>query len=148
MSASIVCGVTATRSGRDAALLAKALSERLGVRLVLAHAIDMPGDANESVTARQQKQGAERALGELAGELGLTQVQTRIGFADPVDLLARVAADESAALIVIGSAERGVLARRLRSRLACRLASESATPVVVAPPQTRPRRAQRLASTV
>jgi|SRR5581483_9186593 len=144
MSATIVCGVTDTSSGRDAALLAKALSDRLGLTLILVHAIDMPGDAGESVSARQHRQGAERTMADVARQLGLDAVQSRIGCGDPADLLAGVAAREAAAMIVIGSSERGLMARRLRSRPARRLAASGAVPVVVAPPQTRPRRSERL----
>src|SRR3954454_24093594 len=56
MYGTIVCGFTETPEARAAAQLAAALAGRLGLRLVLVH-----------VSFRH---GAERAIGDLASELG------------------------------------------------------------------------------
>lgn len=146
MAETIVCGVTDTREGRDAAQLGRALSERLGLRLVLAHAVDVPRGAQESVTGRQQRSGAERLLAGIADRLdGGDEVATRVEFGDPAELLAWIAAEERAAMIVLGSRARGILRSRLRCGLARTLRAASPVPVLVAPPQTRTRSGQRLA---
>lgn len=146
MVGTVVCGVTDTREGRDAAQLAKALSDRLGLRLVLAHAIDLPRGAQDSLTGRQQRRGAEHALAEIARDLGDgDEVALRIELGEPAELLAWIAAEERAAMIVLGSRAHGLLRRRLRSRLARSLRAVTPVPVLVAPPQTRKRSAQRLA---
>jgi len=59
MAGAILCGVTDSREGRDAAQLADALSARLGLRLVLAHVVDgIPVGAEESLTALQGREAA------------------------------------------------------------------------------------------
>ena len=146
MQGTIVCGVTDTREGRDAAQLGRALSERLGLRLVLAHAVDVPRGAQESLTGRQRRRGAEQALAEIADGLdGRDEVATRVAFGDPAELLAWIAAEERAAMIVLGSRAQGLLRRRLRCRLARTLRAATPVPVLVAPPQTRKRSGHRLA---
>jgi hypothetical protein len=63
MAGTILCGVTDSPEGRDAAQLADALSARLGLRLVLAHVVDgIPVAAEESLTALQGRK--RRALAE------------------------------------------------------------------------------------
>jgi nucleotide-binding universal stress UspA family protein len=61
------------------------------------------------------------------------------------DALARVAAEEGADLIVIGSRATGLGNRKLRCTLARDLEAATAVPVVVAPPTTRKRTDHRLA---
>src|SRR5207302_8867617 len=71
MGGTILCGVTDSSDGRAAAQLAVALGERLGLRLVLAHVVDVPAGSEESVTARKGQAGAERSLEAIAREIGL-----------------------------------------------------------------------------
>jgi hypothetical protein len=74
MAGTILCGVTASPEGRDAAQLADALSARLGLRLVLAHVVDgIPVGAEESLTALQGRKGGERLLTAITRELGHDQ---------------------------------------------------------------------------
>jgi nucleotide-binding universal stress UspA family protein len=61
------------------------------------------------------------------------------------DALARVAAEEGADLIVIGSRPAGLGNRKLRCTLARELEAATPIPVVVAPPTTRKRANHRLA---
>ena len=141
----VVCGVTETPDGRSAAELAGALGMRLGLRLVLVHVVDgVPPGTHESLSARQRQTGAERALEEIARELG-DGTEKRIMLGSRAEALAQVAAEEGADLVVLGSRPAGFGNRKLRSTLARELEAVTPIPVVVAPPATRKRAEQRLA---
>jgi nucleotide-binding universal stress UspA family protein len=144
MSGTIVCGVTVSDEGRAAAQLAGALSERLRLRLVLAHVVDVPPGAGESLTARQGISGAERALAELVEDIG-GDAEARIVVGPRAERLAQVADEEGADLIVLGSRKGGLRGGRLRCTLAQELEAATPAPIVIAPPQTRRRAEQRLA---
>lgn len=144
MGGTVLCGVTASPEGRGAAQLAGALSNRLGLRLVLAHVVEVHPTAHESLTARQGEIGGERALEGIARDLGLSDAEIRVELGDRAERLAVVAAEEGADLIVLGSQTGGFRGRRLRCTLAGELELAISTPVVIAPPQTRPRGQQRL----
>ena len=130
MYGTVVCGFTETPEARAAAQLAAALAERLGLRLVLVH-----------VSFRH---GAERAIGELADELG-GHVEARVVSGNRADGLASVAADEGADMIVLGSRPRGARGRQLCCALARELEAVTDVPVLIAPPATRARSGRRLA---
>jgi nucleotide-binding universal stress UspA family protein len=144
MGGTVLCGVTATSEGRGAVQLAGALSDRLGLRLVLAHVVDVHPTAHESLTARQGEIGAARAVQGVARDLGLREVGIRVVMGHRAEQLAWVAAEEGAEMIVLGSRAGGFRDRQLRCRLAGELESETSVPVVIAPPQTRPRGQRRL----
>jgi nucleotide-binding universal stress UspA family protein len=59
--------------------------------------------------------------------------------------LAQLAAEEGADLIIVGSGGDGRLRFRSGSKFASELESATSCPVVIAPPQTRPRSELRLA---
>jgi len=145
MGGTILCGVTDSSEGRGAAQLADALSDRLGLRLVLAHVVDVHPTAHESLTARQGAIGAARALEGVARDLGLTDVEIRIVLGDRAGQLGELADEEEADLIILGSRTGGFRDRQLSCRLAVELESKTSTPVVIAPPQTRPRSQRHLA---
>jgi nucleotide-binding universal stress UspA family protein len=141
----LVCGVTETPDGRDAAELARALGARLGLRLVLVHVVDgVPAGTHESLSARQRQAGAERTLEAIARETG-DGTEKRVMVGSRAEALARVAAEEGADLIVIGSRRAGLGNRKLRCTLARDLEAATPIPVVVAPPTTRKRSDHRLA---
>jgi nucleotide-binding universal stress UspA family protein len=140
----IVCGIVDTEQARDAAGLAAALGERLGLRLVLVSAVDATPGGDASVTARQQQDGARRLLGELAGSAG-GDAEGRIVVGEPAEGIARVAAEEGADLIVLGSRPGGLGGRKLRCGLAAALEAVTPVPVLIAPPATRRRSGRRLA---
>lgn len=146
MGGTTLCCVTDSSEGRAAAQLAGALSERLGLRLVFAHVVDVPPGSEESLTARQGQAGAERALAAIARETGLPSgTESRVVIGDRADRLAWIAAEEGADLIVLGSRASGFRGRKLGCTLARELEAVTPTPVVVAPPQTRKRNRRRLA---
>jgi nucleotide-binding universal stress UspA family protein len=144
MRGTIVCGVTDSDEGRGALVVAAELSQRLGLRLVLAHIadgiapLDVNGEGSESVTTRADRQGAARLVARLAAEHGVGgSAEQRSAVGDPAALLGQIAAEEAADLIVVGSRARGRLRRSLESRLARQLETETAMPVLIALPRTR-----------
>jgi nucleotide-binding universal stress UspA family protein len=142
MRGTIVCGVTDSEAGRGALALATELSERLGLRLVLVHVadgiapLDVNGASSESVSPTDGKE-AERLVARLAAEHGVAgNAEWRSAVGDPAALLGRIAAEEAADLIVVGSRTRGRLRRGLESGLARQLETETPVPVLIAPPRT------------
>ena len=143
MRGTILCGVTDSEGGRGALALAAELSERLGARLVLAHVadgiepLDVNGECSESVTTRAGREGAARLVARLAAEHGIADgAEQRSAVRDPAALLAQIAAEEGADMIVVGSRVRGRLRPGLESRLARQLETATPVPVVIAPPRT------------
>jgi nucleotide-binding universal stress UspA family protein len=137
----LVCAVTEAEESGQALALGAELSERLGLRLVLAHTVDgIAGPANgdgESVTMKASRQGAERRLAHLAREHGVDdRAERRVVVGEPAALLGQLAAEEGADVIVVGARSRG-WGRRLECRLADELESETPVPVLIAPPRSR-----------
>src|SRR5438445_232438 len=108
MQGTMVCGVSDSNEGRAALELAVALSERLGLRLVLAHVADgIPstgdGDGGESVSMKADRQGGARLLARLAAKYGVVDsAERREAVGEPAALLGQIAAEEAADLIVVG----------------------------------------------
>jgi nucleotide-binding universal stress UspA family protein len=139
MRGTIVCGVSDSEGGRNALRLAADLSERFGARLVLMHVAAGVGavGGEEGLTAAYGRQGAERLLAGLVAEFGLDASQRRWAVGDRVGLLATMAAEEAADLIVVGSRPGRLIRRGLRSSLATKLGTQTPIPVLVAPPRAR-----------
>jgi nucleotide-binding universal stress UspA family protein len=146
MAGTIVCGVKDSEEGRAALAMAVELSERLDLRLVLAHVAEgiapesMGGaaDGGESLTMKNNRQGAVRLLARLAGEYGVaTSADRREAVGDPASLLGQIAAEEAADLILLGARPRGRLRRGLESKLAEEIGGATDLPVLIAPPRRR-----------
>jgi nucleotide-binding universal stress UspA family protein len=141
MRGTLLCAVSDGEESADALELSAQLSDRLGLRLVLAHAangINTIDDEDESVTMRANREGAERRLTELARAHGLAgRAERRVAVGEPAALLGQIAAEEAADMIVVGAPARG-WRKRLESRLADELGAETPVPVVIAPPRTHP----------
>ena len=143
MHGTLVCAVTDGTENDDAVAQAAALSERLGLRLVLAHVADgiapLGNGDGESITMRGDRSAAERRLEELARNHDLDEsAERRVAVGDPTALLGQIASEEAADVIVVGARTRGWWRRGLESRLAQELESETPVPVLIAPPRTRP----------
>jgi nucleotide-binding universal stress UspA family protein len=117
----IVCDVTDLLEGYSAAQFGRAIAARLGLRVVLA-AVDV------------------RPSEDFGGD-----VELRLAGGDHAEALARVAAEEGADLIIVGSRAVGFGGRNLRCSLAKDLEAATPVPVLVAPPATRRRSDRRLA---
>jgi nucleotide-binding universal stress UspA family protein len=144
MRGTLVCGLTDGEDAVGTVGLAVELSQRLGMRLVLAHvaegfAANIDGvDVEESVTMKGNRVGAERLLGQLAADHGVTETaERRIAIGEPATLLGQIAAEEAADLILVGSREQGWPRRGLDSRLAAQLEAETPVPILIAPPRNR-----------
>ena len=147
MRGTLVCGVSDYEDGRQALETAVELSDRLGLRLVLAHVSNGIGslggdlDGTESVSMKANREGAARLLDRLATEYGVVdRAERRSGTGDAAVVIGQIAAEEAADLIVIGAKKRGVLGRAVKSRLAEQLGSETPVPILIAPPRRRARR--------
>jgi nucleotide-binding universal stress UspA family protein len=135
MNGTILCGVDDSQSARDALQLAAALSERLRVRLVVAHVVSRKlTDEPERLVSRWVAEAASSA-----------QADVRVAVGDRAGRLAQIAAEEGADLIIVGSGRESRLRLRTGRVLASELESTTTCPVVIAPPQTRPRSQLRLA---
>jgi nucleotide-binding universal stress UspA family protein len=144
MQGTVVCGVTDTDEGRQALATAVEVSDRLGLRLVLTHVAEGIAASNghlesdESVTMKGDREGAARLLTRLAAEYDVAErAECRVAVGDAGSLLGQIAAEDAADLIVVGARTRGRLRRRLESRLAERLETETPVPVLIAPPPLR-----------
>lgn len=136
----IVCAVDESRGGVEALRVASQLSSTLDLRLVLAHVA--PGyrlaGGGTGATPRARAD-AEQLLERVSAEAGLeSEPDRRAEAGDRAQTLARVAAEEAAALLVVGSRSQGHARRRLLSGLAAELNATAPCPVLVVPP--RPRR--------
>ena len=129
MGGTIVCDVTDPLAGRSAAEFAAALASRLGLRVVLASV--------------QAGNGPER-LPSVVGEVGI-EVEARVAQGDHAETLARVAAEEGADLVIVGSRAVGFGRRKLLCAVVRDLEAATSVPVLVAPPLTRKRSERRLA---
>jgi nucleotide-binding universal stress UspA family protein len=137
MGGTIVCCVSDTAEGRGALELGIGLSERLQLRLVLAHVADGVSSSADAPAGGRSEVARERAaalLDRLADEYSVADsVETREGVGDEAALLARIAAEEAADVILVGARSRGRLRRGLDTSLADQLESETSVPVVIAP---------------
>jgi nucleotide-binding universal stress UspA family protein len=146
MAGTIVCGIKDAFEGRAAAQVASALGQRLDLRIVLVHALTgLTPDSQKSLTAQQLRTNAKRALEKITHEAGVPGgPEIRVEFGDRAELLAQVAAEEGADLIVLGARTGGFRRRQLRCSLARELEAATPVPVMIAPPQTRRRSERRL----
>jgi nucleotide-binding universal stress UspA family protein len=122
--------------------LAAEVSERLSLRLVLAHVVEGIAslDGDESVTTKGSHEGAARLVARLAAEHGLAdRAEQRSAVGDTATLLGQIAAEEAADVILVAARSRGPLRRGFECGLADRLESATPVPVVIAPPRTRRR---------
>lgn len=129
----LVCGVEDSPEAAEALRVATRLSRATGLRLVVVHVEDTIGPGSAFRTAAQQhgRQLLDRVLTQQALSRG---VDTRVEVGPPAEELARVAAEEAATLILLGSPSRHCWRpRRQMSRLTAELAATAGCPVAVVP---------------
>jgi nucleotide-binding universal stress UspA family protein len=136
--ATIVCGIDDSPGAVEAVRVARALSTGFDVRLVLAHVASgwAASGADESLTTTEARQGGTRLLERAAREHGL-EAEQRVEVGEAAEALSRIAAEEGATMIVVGSRRHGRRQPKLRSALARDLAATAPCPVVVVPPPPR-----------
>ena len=142
MRGTVLCGIDDVDAGRGALELAGEVSEKLGLRLVVAFVVDgiprVGRDGDEGATTRDDRPHAARLVTRLLAEHDLSdRAERRSAVGDPLALLSQIAAEEGADMIVVGSRARGRLRRGLESRLADLLETATPLPVLIAPPPRR-----------
>jgi nucleotide-binding universal stress UspA family protein len=134
--ATILCGIDDSPAAFEALRVANVLSTEVDARLVLAHAAaGWTAATNESRTAKQARQGGNRLLERAAREHN-PQAERRVEVGEPAEALARIAAEEAAILIIVGSPRRRWRGRK-RSGLPADLVATASCPVMVVPPPSR-----------
>jgi nucleotide-binding universal stress UspA family protein len=136
----ILCAVDESPGAAEAIAVAAGLSKGLGLRLVLAHVVDGYRRTNGVDTDRLQAHRAGQLLLErVACEHGLQRgADRRAEVGDRASELSRIAGEEAAVVIVVGSRVRYRRRPSRMSRLSAELSSTAPCPVLVVPP--RPRR--------
>jgi nucleotide-binding universal stress UspA family protein len=131
----IVCGVDESPGAAEAIEVAAALSSGLGLRLVLAHVVDgyRPASGVGTGGARGER-GGQRLLERVAREHSFERgADRRVEVGDRVSELSRIAGEEVAVVIVVGSGGRYRRGRGRLSRLSVELSSTAPCSVVVVP---------------
>jgi nucleotide-binding universal stress UspA family protein len=129
----LVCAVDDSPESAEALRVAARLSQDGDLRLVVVHVEDTVGAGSDL------RQGAHergwRLLDRLLAGQGLNGgVDRRVEAGAPAKELARVAAEEAASLILVGSRRRRWWRGRGMSRLTADLSATAGCPVVVVPP--------------
>jgi nucleotide-binding universal stress UspA family protein len=136
----ILCAVDGSPGAAEAVTVAAGLSKDLGLRLVLAHVADSQRAMTTVGACRVQAQEqGQQLLDRLVHQHsldGATDRRSETG--DRASELSRIAGEEAAAVIVVGSRSQSRRRRSLMSRLTAELRAIAPCPVVVVPP--RPRR--------
>ena len=133
----IIAGVEDSPRSRDAVAFARQLADATGAQIILAAAYPHARIPSRAISAdfdARLHADAERTLEALREEAGDGVVQTRaIRDPSPARALHQLAAGENAALVVVGSSERGEAKRVLAGTTADRLLHGSPCAVAVVP---------------
>lgn len=132
----IICAIEATPEADEALRAAVRLSRDARLRLVLVHVEESAGTdpAGRSAAQRRGRQLLERAAASQGVE---GEADLRVELGEPARSLARVAAEEAASVIVLGSRRLHWWQRRPVSGLSAVLAATAPCPVAVVPQPAR-----------
>ena len=129
----LVCVVDDSPEAEEALRVATRLSREAELRLVVVHVEDTVGAGSDIRGAAAER--GRQLLDRLLATQGLNGgADRRVEVGAPAKELARVAAEEAASLIVVGSRRRHCWQRSGTSRLAADLSATTGCPVVVVPP--------------
>jgi nucleotide-binding universal stress UspA family protein len=138
--AAVVCGLDGSDASRSAARVARLLSERLGLRVVLVSVtapVERPGVSaaprGQERLAETERREAEGLLRAAAAESGAADAELRVEFGSAAECLLRVAEEEAAAFLVLGSRGRGRMKAALLGSVSSDVAARAACPVVLVP---------------
>lgn len=140
----VLCAVDASDEARDAARVAARVARALDKELVLVCAGASPSAARRAtemlaVLEQETERTAQVAEATLA-ELGLGgRASYRLAFGEAGPLVARIARDEGADLVVVGSRRRGLLLAALFGSVSAGVARNAPCPVLVVPAGSAPR---------
>ena len=136
MSKTIVVGVDGREGGRDALSLAGRLARMSGADLIALRVLPFDYYSTRAPSPSFAEVADEDARAELAEELARAGVHAHVrlqGDSSPARALHRVAEEQHAGLIVVGSTHRGRAGRVLAGDHATGTLHASPCPVVVAP---------------
>jgi nucleotide-binding universal stress UspA family protein len=136
MFKTIVAGTDGREGGRDALSLAGRLARMSGADLVAVRVLPFDYYSTRAASPSFGEVADQDARAELTEELARAGVDARVrlqGDASPARALHRVAEDEHAGLIVVGSTHRGRAGRVLMGDHAAGTVHASPCPVAVAP---------------
>jgi nucleotide-binding universal stress UspA family protein len=130
----IVCAINESTGAEEALRAASRLARRLDMRLLAVHVVEDP--ALSPAARREARAGGMRLVDRVLAEQGVPEADRRVAIGDPAEHLGRIAEEEGAELVVVGSKPHGRRLRPpLRSRLSTELPQVTPIPVVVVPPQ-------------
>ena len=136
MVGTIVCAVDDSAEAAEALRAAARLSRDAGLRLVVVHVEDTTGAGSD--VRRSAEERSQLLLHRLLRAQGLNGgVDKRIELGDPVHEVARVATEEAADVIVLGSRRRHWRPGGRISKFTADLTATADCPVMVVPPQSR-----------
>lgn len=144
----LICGVDDSAGAREAARVAARLADWLDAKLVVVSVAAVPvvpgasrvpgGPAELAAHAREE---AEAVAERVAADAGIPEVERRVAMGSTVEALSRIAADDGAELLVVGSRGQGHLRAAFLGSVSAGLCRSAPCPVVVVP--LPPERAQR-----
>ena len=139
----IVCGVDGSEQARHAASAALRLAERLGAQLSLVHVTrtvvpvdSFPMGVDPSTYPRSSELAfseAEAAFDSLSSDVTEANVEREVRLGEPAEVLAEVAADCGAELIVVGSRGRGAWRSAVLGSVSSDVARLAPCPVMIVP---------------
>jgi nucleotide-binding universal stress UspA family protein len=141
----IVCGVDGSEQARHAASAALRLADRLGAQLTLVHVTptrtvvpvdSFPMGVDPSTYPRSRELAfseAEAAFESLSAEVAGAAVEREVRLGDPAVVLAEVADDLGAELIVVGSRGRGAWRSAVLGSVSSDVARLARCPVMIVP---------------
>jgi nucleotide-binding universal stress UspA family protein len=141
----IVCGVDGSEQARHAASAALRLAHRLSARLVLVHVTptrtvvpvdSFPMPVDPSTYPRSSELAfseAEAAFESLSSDVTEANVEREVRLGEPAAVLAQVAADCGAELIVVGSRGRGAWRSAVLGSVSSDVARLAPCPVMIVP---------------
>jgi nucleotide-binding universal stress UspA family protein len=143
-NAGILCGVDGSAHARHAASAALGMAERLGARLTLVHVAptrtlvpvaSLPADvdpAYECSTEVAETQ-TEVAFDSLSPEVSRAVVDREVRLGEPATVLAELAVERGAQLIVVGSRGRGAWRSAAMGSVSAELVRLASCPVMIVP---------------
>lgn len=145
MAASVVCAVADSPSAAEVLRVAVWMKEGLGLPLVIAHVVVVPAIVGLTSSSYLYTHPSDSELSREAGEALLEKIasrardasgaELRVLIGDPAESLLRLAEEEQAQLIVVGSRGRGALITALLGSVSSTLTTQAPCPVVVVPPR-------------